>query len=172
MFWDIHQYVYIYIFIMHVCLRKIILYKHVLIHSYMSILYFQGCVCVCVRVSNPAYKGVFFFSHPEFWLQKIRASVFNVFFWTKSVLKVGWWFQMFLIFTNLTNVFQMGKSWSLWSWSWSQAVGVPNVRLEDFGVSQEAEEVVVFCVFGRVGFEWHGSWMSEFQPMEIQILMI
>lgn len=26
----------------------------------------------------------------------------------------------------------------------SEAVGVPNVRLEDFGVSQEADEVVVF----------------------------
>lgn len=34
----------------------------------------------------------------------------------------------------------------------SEAVGVPNVRLEDFGVSQEADEVVVFLCFWRVGF--------------------
>ena len=40
----------------------------------------------------------------------------------------------------------------------SEAVGVPNVRLEDFGVSQEADEVVVFFVF------WKSWFLSDMDP--------
>ena len=132
----------------------------------MSILYFQGCVCM---FPIPPKRGCFF-SHPEFFQgsENQSFSIQCVFFWTKSVLKVGWWFQIFFIFTYfypyLGEMIQFDKC-PLGSWSWSTNIlrrwAFPMSAWKILEWSQEADEVVVFfCVLEELVFEWHGSWMS------------